>query len=269
MSDDLWWFLPEADEDQANPRSGLPFFEPTPPESFDEELEGLEFDNLDDDIQFPTSLDGPFPTYPDTTSTPSLSAYSTDLTEDTSNSEYSTSNYSSPFDMIADVDYGSEYNAVDPKHISRDIPAFPDSSTFFDSFGVTQFSAFQFQDVRVQYAKAQLDDGPYRPPIGISPDVLSSGGAFHGPTHAVPTDPPVGVGSAIPSQTGPMRTKTFVCSYCGHVSARKHNLKTHMDTHNPDRKKPFVCPAGDCAHPFTRKHDLKRHMESMHGDGAV
>ncbi|KAI9445782.1 hypothetical protein BJY52DRAFT_409895, partial [Lactarius psammicola] len=49
-------------------------------------------------------------------------------------------------------------------------------------------------------------------------------------------------------------------------SARKHNLKTHMETHNPNRKRPYVCPEGDCGHPFTRKHDLKRHVESMHGD---
>jgi hypothetical protein len=215
MSDDLWWFFSDSDEsNEASPRAGLPFFEPTPPESFEEELEGIEFDNLDDNVQFPTQLDGPFPTYPDTF-TPSLSAssesaYSADLTEDTGNSEYSTSNYSSPFDMFADVDFGSEYNAVDPKHISV---FSADSSTFFDSFGIPQLSAATFfQDVQV--GKAQVDDGPYRPPIGISPDLLSSG-AFHGPTPAVPTNPPVGVGSAIPSHTGPMRTK-FVCSYCGH-----------------------------------------------------
>ena len=221
MSDNLWWTFSDGDEsNEASPRAGLPFFEPTPPESFEEELEGLEFDNFDDNVQFPAQLDGSFPTYPDTC-TPSLSAssdsvYSTDLTEDTGSSEYSTSNYSSSFDMFADVDFGSEYNAVDPKHISV---FSPDSHTFFDSFGIPQLSAAAtfFQDVQV--GKAQVDDGPNRPPIGISPDLLSFG-AFHGPTPAVPTDPPVGVGSATPSHTGPMRTK-FVCPYCGH---RKYSL---------------------------------------------
>lgn len=210
MSDDNAWksFLSDSANSEA-----------TSPDSFDEELERL-LDGLEN-VQLPPSVDGLRSTCRETstTSTPthfssSDSAYSTDLTEDYSAMTYSS--YSLDFDTIGDVNFVPEYNGVDPKDISvpLDISAFPDMSASFDSFGIPQFSAAFFQSQDVQIVKAQSDDGPYRPSIGISPDLLSSG-TYYGPIPAIPTDAPVRVGSAIPSHTGPMRTK-FVCPYCGH-----------------------------------------------------
>ena len=49
---------------------------------------------------------------------------------------------------------------------------------------------------------------------------------------------------------------------------RRSNLKSHIETHNPYRKRPFVCPESDCKYPFTRSNDLKRHLVSKHGDQA-
>ncbi|KAF8262896.1 hypothetical protein EI94DRAFT_641669 [Lactarius quietus] len=131
---------------------------------------------------------------------------------------------------------------------------------FLSSFGTPQFSPLLFQNVQV--VGAQSDDGPYWPPVGISPHSLSAG--FQNPLPAVPTDPPVGAAPATQASTGPIRNK-FVCHLCGQESARKSNMKSHMETHNPNRKRPFVCPESDCAHPFTRSNDLKRHLLSMHG----
>ncbi|KAF8258118.1 hypothetical protein EI94DRAFT_1624653 [Lactarius quietus] len=148
---------------------------------------------------------------------------------------------------------------------------------FLSSFGTPQFSPVLFQNVQV--VGAQSDDGPYWPPVGISPHSLSAG--FQNPLAAVPTDPPVGAAPAAQASTGPIRNK-FVCHLCGQgkydlytlfsdtrsfflESARKSNMKSHMETHNPDRKRPFVCPESDCAHPFTRSNDLKRHLLLMHG----
>ena len=289
MSDELWWSLLSESVDVEE---DLPSFEPPPqdPESFDEHVERL-LDSLDEDVQFPASLDGSPPSYH--YSTPPLvstsgSTYTTDSSEDPATSEYSsmtystTSNYPSPFDIL-DVDFGSEYNDVDPKHISV-----YDPSAFFDSFGLPLLSpAFS---PHVQVAKAQSDDGPYRLSFGVSPHSLSI------PSQdSLPADPDTTVYAASMQQarnppnpdegsaqihTSAIRAK-YICPECGHreylyfsiflythfflASARKHNLKTHMDTHNPNRKKPFVCPESDCAHPFTRRHDLKRHLESMHG----
>lgn len=219
MSDDLWWPL-HSESIEADPGAGLPFVVPPPPESFEEVFEGLDLDDLDNfdkDVQFPSILDSYLPISRDA-STPSLtssaSTYSTDLTEDTTNSEYSsmthsTSSYPSPFDIIkGDLDFGPEFNGVDSKHI----PEFSDPSLFFDSLGSLQFAPEFFQ--RVDVVNAQLDDGPYRPSVGISPHILSAA-AFPGPPPAVPTGSPVGVGSSPQIHTGPMRTK-FMCTHCGH-----------------------------------------------------
>jgi hypothetical protein len=46
------------------------------------------------------------------------------------------------------------------------------------------------------------------------------------------------------------------------ASARKHNLKTHVETHNKEGSKHFGC--NTCGRQFTRKHDLKRHRATMH-----
>lgn len=39
-----------------------------------------------------------------------------------------------------------------------------------------------------------------------------------------------------------------------------------MDTHNPDRPKPHVCPYRSCGRSFSRKHDLQRHRAAIHRD---
>ena len=39
-----------------------------------------------------------------------------------------------------------------------------------------------------------------------------------------------------------------------------------METHNPNRAKPYVCPHRSCARSFSRKHDLQRHRAAIHHD---
>jgi NAD-dependent dihydropyrimidine dehydrogenase PreA subunit len=48
------------------------------------------------------------------------------------------------------------------------------------------------------------------------------------------------------------------------ASARKHNLKTHIATHNKEQSKCFACST--CGRGFTRKHDLRRHRVTIHGE---
>src|SRR6266852_9332935 len=50
--------------------------------------------------------------------------------------------------------------------------------------------------------------------------------------------------------------------------ARAFNLKTHMDIHNPERVKQYVCPYSGCKRAFSRKHDLQRHRTAIHRDQA-
>ena len=60
---------------------------------------------------------------------------------------------------------------------------------------------------------------------------------------------------------------THDCRICGKLFKRSYNWKSHMETHNPDRKYPHPCTAmvGDqkCAKKFQRKTDLDRHFDSV------
>ena len=63
---------------------------------------------------------------------------------------------------------------------------------------------------------------------------------------------------------------THECRVCGKLFKRSYNWKSHMETHNPDRKYPHPCTAtvGDtpCTKKFQRKTDLDRHYDSVsHG----
>ena len=60
---------------------------------------------------------------------------------------------------------------------------------------------------------------------------------------------------------------THDCKVCGKLFKRSYNWKSHMETHNPDRKYPHPCTAtmGDqpCTKKFQRKTDLDRHFDSV------
>lgn len=61
---------------------------------------------------------------------------------------------------------------------------------------------------------------------------------------------------------------THECAICGKLFKRSYNWKSHMETHNPDRKYPHPCTAMigtiPCAKKFQRKTDLDRHHDSVH-----
>ncbi|KAI0702434.1 hypothetical protein BC835DRAFT_1211974, partial [Cytidiella melzeri] len=50
--------------------------------------------------------------------------------------------------------------------------------------------------------------------------------------------------------------------------ARAFNLKTHIQTHDPNRSKPYACQHKSCGRAFSRKHDLTRHLISIHRSDA-
>ncbi|KAG8527518.1 uncharacterized protein KY384_007670 [Bacidia gigantensis] len=61
---------------------------------------------------------------------------------------------------------------------------------------------------------------------------------------------------------------THECRVCGKLFKRSYNWKSHMETHNPDRKYPHPCTADvngqRCSKKFQRKTDLDRHYDSVH-----
>ena len=60
---------------------------------------------------------------------------------------------------------------------------------------------------------------------------------------------------------------THECKVCGKLFKRSYNWKSHMETHNPERKYPHVCTAmigeTQCTKKFQRKTDLDRHHDSV------
>ena len=60
---------------------------------------------------------------------------------------------------------------------------------------------------------------------------------------------------------------THECRVCGKLFKRSYNWKSHMETHNPERKYPHPCMemAGNspCTKKFQRKTDLDRHVDSV------
>lgn len=60
---------------------------------------------------------------------------------------------------------------------------------------------------------------------------------------------------------------THECRVCGKLFKRSYNWKSHMETHNPERKYPHPCTAMNgnvpCTKKFQRKTDLDRHYDSV------
>ena len=60
---------------------------------------------------------------------------------------------------------------------------------------------------------------------------------------------------------------THECRVCGKLFKRSYNWKSHLETHNPERKYPHPCTAmvgsTPCTKKFQRKTDLDRHYDSV------
>ncbi|KAH9911439.1 uncharacterized protein BXZ73DRAFT_82779 [Epithele typhae] len=63
--------------------------------------------------------------------------------------------------------------------------------------------------------------------------------------------------------------RKYQCPTCPRAFARAYNLKTHIQTHDPNRLKPYSCLHKSCGRSFSRKHDLTRHMVSIHRAESV
>src|SRR5712691_4356665 len=186
--EDCLWSLSLLSE-TAKP--DLPFFPPLPqadappPESFDTEFEGLEFEG----VQLP---EDPFSQFRGNTPvfiSPSAFSHSTESGYDFAASEYSYgyphSNYSMPLDIaFQNVRVSSEYGGVDALQNAPYPPAFNDLS----SFGPLPPTPSPSPPLRM--GKAQSDYGPSKSRqvhFGVAPDSLSL--SHQQPT--TPTVPPV------------------------------------------------------------------------------
>lgn len=61
----------------------------------------------------------------------------------------------------------------------------------------------------------------------------------------------------------PRENANWICEICDMPFERSYNLKSHLETHDPDRQKPFKCEYEGCSREFVRKTDLTRHVQSV------
>ncbi len=89
------------------------------------------------------------------------------------------------------------------------------------------------------------------------------------PAHVIPSGP----GAAGIDRLKKKRQRTtpeeatHECQVCGKLFKRSYNYKSHMETHNPERKYPHPCTAmignTPCTKKFQRRTDLDRHHDSV------
>ncbi|TFY83318.1 hypothetical protein EWM64_g696 [Hericium alpestre] len=112
----------------------------------------------------------------------------------------------------------------------------------------------------------------YSPVSSIGQHIRFSGQSTVSPHHLspqLPTVPSVLPVASVPESDDGSSSdsrRKHQCPSCFRAFARAYNLKTHMDTHNPDRPKPHMCPHPSCGRQFSRKHDLQRHRAAIHRD---
>ncbi|KAL9079187.1 MAG: hypothetical protein Q9157_001896 [Trypethelium eluteriae] len=61
----------------------------------------------------------------------------------------------------------------------------------------------------------------------------------------------------------PRENANWLCDICDMPFERPYNLKAHLETHDPNRQKPFKCEHEGCSREFVRKTDLTRHVQSV------
>jgi len=99
--------------------------------------------------------------------------------------------------------------------------------------------------------------------LTISPSSTTSCVSTSPQLPAIPPLPPVRSVEHHKHLTEDLKKK-YQCPNCPRAFARAFNLKTHRETHNPNRAKPHACPFPACGRSFSRKHDLGRHLSSIH-----
>ena len=89
--------------------------------------------------------------------------------------------------------------------------------------------------------------------------------ASYDPSHVIPSVSRV---TKRKRQRTTAEEATHECRVCGKLFKRSYNWKSHMETHNPERKYPHPCTAmvgsQQCSKKFQRKTDLDRHYDSVH-----
>lgn len=248
-----------------------PFFAPPlqadapSPESFDSELDpevdnevgeldlNCLFDNFDDsDSTDRTSGATILDNIPDNP-TPALTFW-TDSSYENASSQYSYDHSPSVFSNLFEIE--TSFLANDGTYPIDD----------FIHLDMFSDSDYQQSAPAVDTVETQSDNG--------TPDLPSF-------VNMTPSEPSTVQQSASPVISAPVEPfKPFKCPQCPFcmsepvgiykwltrlvASARKHNLKTHVKTHNKEDSDLFGCEI--CGRQLTRKHDLSRHYEKVHGD---
>ena len=114
--------------------------------------------------------------------------------------------------------------------------------------------------------RTQATDWPRPQTSGYPIELHNTEGVRRATYENAPVVPSVGRIKKKRQRTTPAEA-THECHVCGKLFKRSYNWKSHLETHNPDRKYPHPCTAkigsSQCTKKFQRKTDLDRHYESV------
>ncbi len=114
--------------------------------------------------------------------------------------------------------------------------------------------------------RTQAADWPRPQAPGYPIDLHTTGSGRRATYDGGPVLPSVGRAKKKRQRTTPEEA-THECGVCGKLFKRSYNYKSHMETHNPERKYPHPCTAmagsTQCTKKFQRKTDLDRHYDSV------
>ena len=231
-----------------------PFFAPDPqlafapsPDSFDREVDNdKEFEDFDLELSL-NEFDDIFATFGYPIPVAPAPSVVTHSTESVYSSQYSCDSTTSDYSIPSEIEFrGSVYDGLYSPHasvysapFSDSLPSIPPpSSAKLVAVQESATTASLFAPAHVVPGKAHNVHGPVK--------------SFKCPRHQC--------------DFCKSEAKHFIIigSFLLLASARKHNLKTHMLTHDREASRRFVCRHGTCKSRYTRKHDLQRHRDTVH-----
>lgn len=272
-------------------------------EAFDNDLDtSLATWNIDTELALPTDNSDLFRRIrtetprggPSTIHSESASGYDTNYTESVYDPAYGSTygsvyNHSEVSALSGDLDMKLQAFGLRDDHSYGSSPVSPNSSVSLNqstysppSYHRGSFSDYEPQTGMRAPASSASDYYPHSPlatmgvkyssNVVVQATVSPANVSSQLPSHSTPS--PIVASQRLVKQENVSRElskdpkRKYQCPTCPRAFARAFNLKTHIQTHDPNRAKPYACHHKTCGRSFSRKHDLTRHLVSIHRSEA-
>ncbi|TCD70418.1 hypothetical protein EIP91_003499 [Steccherinum ochraceum] len=201
------------------------------------------------------------------------------VSESYQGSQYTESYYSHPGDSLSSINTESSLaadpldelmrhfgidNATDFSEARRAVVSSPDTMPFAPDFPALE--GFCHSQANYNYGPSQRD--AVREDRGTASDDHPQSSLY---TQSSIRGVDVDVTALSHNSQQPkedLKKRKSQCPTCQSVVLSR-NLSSHMDTHNPDRPRNYVCTHTGCQRAFYRRNDLERHMTSKYHSKVI